>query len=154
MFSWNWIWILDVVGAYKILTHLRLASYKWDIGKQCRPRSDTAVRGVWFGSALFALNTLISINLVIMNTNQTPLILEMDRSKEWLQKSSFGINGLMKLSKNERKAFPRLFVLFFDEMRFCRAVKIPCWTCLTCLSFLRTNKKFQFNCLGTRTSSS
>ena len=36
------------------LTHIRLESHFWDIEKQCRPRSDTAERGVWSGSALFA----------------------------------------------------------------------------------------------------
>ena len=39
------------------LTYLSLASYKRDIGKQRRPRSDVAERGVWSGSTLFALNT-------------------------------------------------------------------------------------------------
>ena len=38
--------------------HLSLASHKRDIGKQCRrPRSDTAERGVWSESTLFALST-------------------------------------------------------------------------------------------------
>ena len=39
---------------FEILTHLSLASYKMDIGKQCRPRSDAAERGVWSGSTLSA----------------------------------------------------------------------------------------------------
>ena len=38
----------------RILTHLSLAPYKKDIGKQCRPWSDAAERGVWSGSTLFA----------------------------------------------------------------------------------------------------
>ena len=29
-----------------IITHISLASQFWDIGKQCRPRSDAAERGV------------------------------------------------------------------------------------------------------------
>ena len=29
-----------------MLTHISLASFLWDIGKQCRPRSDAAVCGV------------------------------------------------------------------------------------------------------------
>ena len=29
-----------------VLTHISLASHFWDIGKQCRPRSDVAERGV------------------------------------------------------------------------------------------------------------
>ena len=44
-----------------ILTHLCLASYKWDIDKQCRPRSDATERGVWLGSTVFALSTGISV---------------------------------------------------------------------------------------------
>ena len=42
------------------LTHLCLASHKWDIGKPFRPRSDAAERGVWSGSKLFALSSEIS----------------------------------------------------------------------------------------------
>ena len=45
------------------LTHLSLGSHKRDIGKQCRPRSDAAERGVWSGSTLFALRTGISFKL-------------------------------------------------------------------------------------------
>ena len=37
-----------------LLTHINLASHFWDIGKQCRPRSDAAERGVWSVSSLFA----------------------------------------------------------------------------------------------------
>ena len=39
------------------LTHISLASYKRNIGKQCRPRSDATERGVWSGSTLFALSS-------------------------------------------------------------------------------------------------
>ena len=39
------------------LTHSCLVSH----GKQCRPRSDAAERGVWSGSTLYALNTGISL---------------------------------------------------------------------------------------------
>ena len=35
-------------------THLSPASLKWDTGKECRPGSDAAERGVWSGSTLFA----------------------------------------------------------------------------------------------------
>ena len=34
--------------------YISLASHFWDIGKQCRPRSDAAERGVWSGYSLFA----------------------------------------------------------------------------------------------------
>ena len=37
-----------------VLTHISLASHFWDTGKQCRPRSDAAERGVWSGPSLFA----------------------------------------------------------------------------------------------------
>ena len=42
------------------LTNISLASHKRDVGKQCRTRSDTAERGVWSVSTLFALNSDIS----------------------------------------------------------------------------------------------
>ena len=38
---------------FGVLTQISLASFLWDIGKQCRPRSDAAERGVWWGSTLF-----------------------------------------------------------------------------------------------------
>ena len=47
-------WSARTVFAFG-LTHLCLASHKWGIGKQCRPRSDAAERGVWSGSTLFAI---------------------------------------------------------------------------------------------------
>ena len=37
------------------LTHISLMSILWDIGKQCKTRSDAAKYGVWSGSPLFAL---------------------------------------------------------------------------------------------------
>ena len=36
------------------LTHISLASFLWDIGKQCKTRQDAAKCGVWSGSPLFA----------------------------------------------------------------------------------------------------
>ena len=36
-----------------LLTQMSLTSFLWDIGKQCRPRSDAASCGVWSGSSLF-----------------------------------------------------------------------------------------------------
>ena len=50
----------DIYGLYGSLTHLSLVSHKRDIGKQCRPRSDAAERGVWSESTLFALTSEIS----------------------------------------------------------------------------------------------
>ena len=52
-------------------------SHKRAIGKQRRPKSDAAERGVWSGSTLFVLSTM-----VIIKANQTPFLLEMDLSKE------------------------------------------------------------------------
>ena len=43
------------------LIHLSLASYKKNIDKQFRSRSDAAERGVLSGSKLFAINTGITI---------------------------------------------------------------------------------------------
>ena len=52
------------------INHLYLVSNKRNIGKQWRPRSDAAERGVWSGSTLFALNTCISVkhgdNIIVM----------------------------------------------------------------------------------------
>ena len=42
------------------LTHISLASHFWDIGKQCRPRSDATERGIWSGSSLFANRNIYS----------------------------------------------------------------------------------------------
>ena len=36
--------LLSQIKSY--LTHIRIASFLWDIGKQCKPRSDAAKRGV------------------------------------------------------------------------------------------------------------
>ena len=67
---------VDLQGYFLFLTHLSLASHKKDIGKQCKPRSDAAERGVWSGSTLFALNSEIPTkqNIIMIKTNQTPLI--------------------------------------------------------------------------------
>ena len=43
-----------------VLTHISLASHFWVIGKQCRPRSDAAERGVCLGSSLFADRNIYS----------------------------------------------------------------------------------------------
>ena len=42
-----------------ILTHLSLASFMWDIGKQNSPRCDAAERGVPSGAILFAYRIFI-----------------------------------------------------------------------------------------------
>ena len=48
------------------------------------------------GSTLFALNTKFLQNMVIIKTNQTPLLLEMELSKESRWKSQLGIKGLIQ----------------------------------------------------------
>ena len=45
------IWLLIIW----LLIHVCLASQNRDIGKQCRPRSDAATRGVWSGSTLVCI---------------------------------------------------------------------------------------------------
>ena len=54
---------------HTLLTHLCLASYKRDIGKQCRRRSDAAECGVWSGFTLFTFSTGISIKYGNNKTN-------------------------------------------------------------------------------------
>ena len=44
-FSSAWKRFADDFSGFD-LTHISLASHFWDIGKQCRPRSDAAERGV------------------------------------------------------------------------------------------------------------
>ena len=43
----------------QLLTHISLASFLWDIGKQCKTRSNAAKRGVWSGSPLFAYRCVL-----------------------------------------------------------------------------------------------
>ena len=45
-------------------------SYKRDRVKQCRSRADATECGIWSGSTHFALNTGISINMVLIKTNR------------------------------------------------------------------------------------
>ena len=47
--------MLHIFRSYgPLLTNISLASLLWDIGKQHRPRSDAAERGLWSGSPLLA----------------------------------------------------------------------------------------------------
>ena len=43
----------------QLLTHLSLASFLWDVGKQYSPRWDAAERGVPSGAILFAQRNFI-----------------------------------------------------------------------------------------------
>ena len=74
-----------------LLTHLSLASHKMDIGKQCRPRSDAAFCTVCIKSRNFYKN------MVTIQINITPLLLEMDLSRVLRQKSPLGTDGLMTM---------------------------------------------------------
>ena len=56
-------WTQEIIltnAKMKTSTHISLTSHFWDIGKQCRPRSDTAESGVWSGSSLFANRIIYS----------------------------------------------------------------------------------------------
>ena len=59
-----------------------LASHKWDLGKQCRSRSDAAFCSVWFGSTLFAYRNLYSKLNQNEKVHQKPLKFEM-HSSNW-----------------------------------------------------------------------
>ena len=72
--SWMCKWSLGVL----LLTHISLASLLWDLGKQCRPRSDAAERASYQG--LHCLLTGISIRNQKWKVHQTTLKLEMDSS--------------------------------------------------------------------------
>ena len=73
-----------------VLTHISLASFLWEIGKQCRSRSDAAERGVSSGSPLFAYRILYQdLKIAMKHTTQTPL------KRKWTRQ--FGINGLKHL---------------------------------------------------------
>ena len=58
-----------------------------NIGKQCGPRTDDVMSGVGCRSTRFALYTgiskiiIIKKHIVIIKTNQTPLLLEKDLPK-------------------------------------------------------------------------
>ena len=67
-------------ASFCLLTHLSLASFLWDIGKQCRPRSDTAERGVLSGSSLFAYRMFYQNFNKNENYHPTSLKTEMDLS--------------------------------------------------------------------------
>ena len=67
-------------ASLSLLTHLSLASFLWDIGKQCRPRSDTAERGVLSGSSLFAYRMFYQNFNKNENYHPTSLKTEMDWS--------------------------------------------------------------------------
>ena len=59
---------------FSFITHIRLASFLWDMRKQCIPRSDATERGVSSGSPLFTYRKFYSkLNKNEKNTIQQPL---------------------------------------------------------------------------------
>ena len=72
-----------------ILLHLYQASRKRDIGKRYRLRSDATERGVWSGSALFALTTGISmINNKTEKLTRQPLSWKGTAPKRQIEEST------------------------------------------------------------------
>ena len=55
-----------------LLTHISLASFLWDIGKQNSPRCDTAKRGVPSGAFLFADMIFIENEIKMIITPDDP----------------------------------------------------------------------------------
>ena len=60
-----------------LITHLCLASPTMDICKLCRPRSDALECVIGSGTTQFALTTEFLQNIVTLQINLTPLLLEM-----------------------------------------------------------------------------
>ena len=56
----------------KHLTHKNLTFFLWDLGKQRRPRSDAAERGVWSGSHCFLKGLFIRIWIEMKNSTKHP----------------------------------------------------------------------------------
>ena len=54
------------------LTHISMASFLWDMGKQNRPRYDAAKRGVPSGAILFAYHTMWKNAIRIKITPDAP----------------------------------------------------------------------------------
>ena len=65
--------VMDQMQYYNSLTHCSRETSKRVIGKQCRPRSDAAERGVWSGSSLFA-NSLAIFLLEYLNLVAWPTL--------------------------------------------------------------------------------
>ena len=66
LYSWKKVMCFIVTSCYYLhhtvnikLTHLSLASFLWDIGKQNSPRCDAAERGIPSGAILFAWRNFI-----------------------------------------------------------------------------------------------
>ena len=81
--SFNFSWIIKCLFFRNMepLTRRRLEIPKRVTGKQCRPRSDAAKRGVWSGSPLFASSSTIFSLGISTSYSLTYLKSEMDSSK-------------------------------------------------------------------------
>ena len=69
-----------VLYSTSILTHISLASFLWDIGKQRKPRSDATERGVWSRSPLLAYKMFNQKLNKTEKYHPTPLKFEIDSS--------------------------------------------------------------------------
>ena len=76
------------------LTHISLASFLWDIGKQGRSRPDAAELGVWSGSPLFAYRMVFQNLNKNKNYHPVTLTREVDWSYWQQWEIPFGKNGL------------------------------------------------------------
>ena len=80
----TWLYRFLIFAFFLILMHFN--TYKpsvllWNIGKQCRTRSDAAHHDVWSGSTLFLTECTFKIWMELNYTDQQPLNLEWIRPK-------------------------------------------------------------------------
>ena len=62
------------------LTYLCITSHKWDLYKQCKPRSD--LQNVSSGQSLHHAFKYRKLQVIIVNSDRTSLHLEMELSKK------------------------------------------------------------------------
>ena len=82
------------------LAHTGLASFLWDISKQCKTRSDAAKHGIRSGSSLFAYRSFYQI-LKKKYKKYHPKSLKLD--------NPFGLNGLIRLHGCANIVEPKLY---------------------------------------------
>ena len=65
--------LIAIIGlCLALLTHISLASFSWDIGKQNIPRCDAAKHGVPSGVTLFAFGISLKNEVKKKNTPDSP----------------------------------------------------------------------------------
>ena len=96
------------------LSHITIGSFLWDIGKQCRPRSDLAECGVWSGASLFA-QIVFRLNL---NKNE-----KYHQTPPWNGNGlvqmmiSFGLNALnWQMSSQFKRYRSQIWIYEFTQM--------------------------------------